>query len=110
MLLNILSIPLCLQMLDNQPLIIKELICGSISSVRTLWSDFNVIGFISNSGFLNCGVNTLLNLSPHVLSTLLLELTKILEDPQEFHDPWENANIKVFLHVLALFSLNTNCN
>ncbi|XP_011498463.1 PREDICTED: protein broad-minded-like [Ceratosolen solmsi marchali] len=109
MLLNLLSLPLGLQMLSNEPLIIKELIRGSISSVRTLWSDFNVIGFISNSGFLTCGIETLFDLSSHVLTTLFIDLTSILEDPHLFYDPWENANIKVFLHVLALFSLNTNC-
>lgn len=110
MLLNIVSVPLGLQMLSNEPLVFEELIRGSIAPVRASWSAYNVVSFISNSAFLSHGTEILLNLAPHVLSTLLVELGKILEDPQYFQDPWENADIQVFLHVLALFSLNTNCN
>ena len=108
MLLNLVTIPLGLQMLSNEPLVFDELIRGLIAPVRASWSDFNVVSFVSNAGFLSRGVDILLRLAPHVLSTLLIEIGKTLEDPQQFYDPWENNNIKVFLHVLALLSLNTN--
>ncbi|OXU24362.1 hypothetical protein TSAR_016811 [Trichomalopsis sarcophagae] len=109
MLLSVVSIPLGLQMLSNEPLVLEELIRGSIAPVRASWSDFNVVSFISNAGFLSRGTEILLDLAPHVLSTLLAEVCKVLEDPQQFHDPWENADVKLFLHVLSLFSLNTSC-
>lgn len=109
MLLSVVSIPLGLQMLSNEPLVLEELIRGSIAPVRASWSDFKVVSFISNAGFLTRGTEILLDLAPHVLSTLLVEICKILEDQQQFHDPWENADVKLFLHVLSLFSLNTNC-
>ncbi|KAJ8675692.1 hypothetical protein QAD02_011478 [Eretmocerus hayati] len=108
MLLKIVSVPLGLQMLSNEPLVFEELVRGSIVPLRASWSAYDVVGFIANSGFLSHGVQILENLAPHALSTVLVELSKLLEDPQQFHDPWENADVNVFLHVLALFSLNTN--
>lgn len=109
MLLNIVSVPLGLQMLSNEPLVFEELIRGSIAPVRASWSAYRVVSFISNSGFLSHGTEILSNLAPHVLTTLLVELGKILQDPQKFHDPWDNDDVQVFLHVMSLFSLNTRC-
>ncbi|XP_014204749.1 protein broad-minded-like [Copidosoma floridanum] len=109
MMMNLVSIPLGLQMLSNEPLIFEELIRGSIAPVRASWSAYDVIGFVANSGFLARGAEVLTSLAPHVLSTLLAELGKKLEDPREFYDPWESDDVKVFLHVLALFSLNAPC-
>lgn len=109
MLLSLVSIPLGLQMLSNEPLVLEELIRSLIAPVRASWSDLNVVSFISNAGFLTRGTEILRDLAPHVLSTLLTEVCKVLEDPQQFHDPWENTDVKLLLHVLSLFSLNTSC-
>lgn len=109
MLINLVTIPLGLQMLANEPLIFKELILGSIAPVRASWSAYDVVAFVSNSGHLTRGHELISNLAPHVLSTLLAEINKTLLDPQKFYDPWESNDVKVFLHVLAMFSLNTRC-
>ncbi|KAL7287734.1 hypothetical protein TKK_0018119 [Trichogramma kaykai] len=109
MLLSIASIPLGLQMLSNEPLVFEELIRGSIAPLRASWSAYDRVAFVANSGFLARGVDVLLELSPHVMSTLLLELANLFQDPLLFYDPWEHRHIRVFLHVLAIFSINTNC-
>ncbi|XP_058789417.1 protein broad-minded-like [Phymastichus coffea] len=109
MLLSVVAQPLGLQLLSKESLIFDELIRGSIAPVRPSWSAYDVVGFVSNSGYLTRGTLILVDLAPHVLSTLLSEVSKSLEDPKQFHDPWDNDDAKVFLHVLALLSLNTNC-
>lgn len=110
MLLSIVSVPLGLQMLSNEPLVFEELIRGSIAPVRASWSAYGIVSFVANSGFLSHGTEILSKLAPHVLTTLLVELGKLLlEDPERFHDPWDSDDVRVYLHVMSLFSLNTNC-
>lgn len=109
MLLSVVAQPLGLQLLAKESLLLDELIRGSIAPVRTSWRAYDVVSFVSNSGYLSRGNLVLVDLAPHVLSTLLTELSNSLEDPRQFHDPWDNDEARVFLHVLAMLSLNTNC-
>lgn len=97
------------QMLSNEPVIFEEIVRGSIAPLRASWNDYSVVSFISNAGYLRQGVHTLEELAPHVLTTVLTDFNTILEDPKCFHDPWDNKSFKTILHVLSLFSLNTNC-
>ena len=109
MLLKIVSIPLSLKILSREPIIFEELIRASIGPLRASWSSSGVITFILSSAFFSLGMKVLSDLAPHVLSTLMINICKVLEDSQHFHDPWDDKDVKMFLHLLALFSLNTKC-
>ncbi|XP_043483226.1 protein broad-minded-like [Leptopilina heterotoma] len=109
MLLKIVSMPLGLQLLSGETIVFEELIRGSIGPLRASWNSTDVVSFISNSASFSLGVRILSELAPHVLSTLLNDLCKLLEDTHCFHDPWEERDVEIFLHLLTIFSLNTEC-
>lgn len=110
MLLKIVSMPLGLQLLSGETVVYEELIRGCIGPLRASWTSSDVVSFISSSASFSLGAKILSELAPHVLSTLLNELCKLLEDFHCFHDPWEERDMETFLHVLTIFSLNTQCN
>lgn len=103
------SIPYGLKAIVPESLVFEELIQGSIAPLRMSWTSMEVVNFVSSATFFHLGYNILANLAPHVLSTLLSETCKILEDPHCFHDPWDHGEIKKFLHILTFFSLNFKC-
>lgn len=103
------SIPLGLQALVKEKLVFEELIRGLIVPLRASWSSTDIVSFISSAGYFDLGYNVLANLAPHVLSTLLSQVCANAEDPAHFYDPWDRENVKEFLHILELFSLNFNC-
>lgn len=96
-------------MLTREQLVFEELIRGSITPLRVSWSCSDIVGFVSSAALLVLGFEVLSDLAPHVLSTLLADLCKMLEDPRYFHDPWDSVNVKKFLHTLRLLSLNIKC-
>ncbi|KAF7405263.1 hypothetical protein HZH66_004169 [Vespula vulgaris] len=109
MILKIVSIPFGLQDLTRESLVFHELIRGSIAPLRNSWTSTEVVSFISSAGYFKLGREVLEDLAPHILSTLLIETCKTLEDPHCFYDPWENSIVDKFLHIIALFSLNFKC-
>ncbi|KAL2716528.1 protein broad-minded-like [Vespula squamosa] len=109
MILKIVSIPFGLQDLTSESLVFQELIRGSIAPLRNSWTSTEVVSFISSAGYFKLGREVLEDLAPHILSTLLIETCKTLEDPHCFYDPWENSIVDKFLHIIALFSLNFKC-
>lgn len=102
-------IPLGLQALVNEQLVFEEFIQGLIVPLRTSWSCTDIVSFISSAGYFDLGYNVLADLAPHVLSTLVSQTCANAEHPMLFYDPWDNENVKEFLHILTLFSLNFNC-
>ncbi|XP_014484700.1 PREDICTED: protein broad-minded-like isoform X2 [Dinoponera quadriceps] len=108
-LLKMVSIPLGLQALVNEKLVFEELIRGLIVPLRASWSSTDIVSFISSAGYFDLGYKVLADLAPHVLSTLVSQICANVEDPAHFYDPWDRENIKEFLHILTLFSLNFNC-
>lgn len=103
------SIPYGLKSLVQESSVFQELIEGSTAPLRMSWTSIEVVNFVSSAAFFHLGYNVIANLAPHVLSTLLSETCKILEDPHYFHDPWDHENIQKFLHILKIFSLNFKC-
>lgn len=102
------SIPLALRLLINEEVVFEELIRGLIAPLRS-WRSVEVAGCVSNSAYFSLGCRVLAQLATHVLSTLITDICSNLEDPVNFHDPWDNENVQYLLHMLALFSLNTKC-
>ncbi|XP_050576401.1 uncharacterized protein LOC126915612 [Bombus affinis] len=109
LLLKMVSIPYGLKSLVQESSVFQELIEGSTAPLRMSWTSIEVVNFVSSAAFFHLGYNVIANLAPHVLSTLLSETCKILEDPHYFHDPWDHENIQKFLHILKIFSLNFKC-
>lgn len=103
------SVPLGLQALVNEKLVFEELIRGLIVPLRASWSSTDIVTFISSAGYFDLGYSVLADLAPHVLSTLVSQICANMEDPVHFYDPWDRENVKEFLHILKLFSLNFNC-
>ena len=103
------SIPFGLKSLVQESSVFQELIEGSIVPLKMSWASIEVVNFVSSAAFFHLGYNVIANLAPHVLSTLLAETCKILEDLHHFHDPWDHTNIQKFLHILTIFSLNFKC-
>ncbi|XP_015438012.1 PREDICTED: protein broad-minded-like [Dufourea novaeangliae] len=109
LLLKMVSIPFGLKALVRESSVFQELIEGCIAPLRMSWNSMRVVNFVSSAAFFHLGYNTLANLAPHILSTLLSETCKILEDVHYFHDPWDHESIHTFLHILTFFSLNFKC-
>ncbi|XP_078044991.1 protein broad-minded isoform X1 [Augochlora pura] len=109
LLLKMVSVPFGLKALVQEPSVFHELIAGCIAPLRMSWTSMEVVNFVSLAAFFHLGYNTLTNLAPHSLSTLLSETCKISEDIHYFSDPWDHESIRNFLHVLAFFSLNYKC-
>ncbi|XP_076749425.1 protein broad-minded [Xylocopa sonorina] len=109
LLIKIVSIPFGLKALVQESSVFQELIEGSIAPLRMTWTSIEVVNFVSSATFFQLGYNIIANLAPHVLSNLLSDTCKILEDPRYFHDPWDHENIEKFLHILTFFSLNFKC-
>ncbi|KAK2586130.1 hypothetical protein KPH14_001405 [Odynerus spinipes] len=107
--LKIVSIPFGLQDLTHESIAFEELIRGYIAPLRNSWTSTEIVSFISSAGFFYLGCEVLEDLAPHVLSTLLAETCKTLEDQHIFYDPWDDPTVKKFLHIIALFSLNFKC-
>ncbi|XP_017760235.1 PREDICTED: uncharacterized protein LOC108550852 [Eufriesea mexicana] len=105
LLLKMVSIPFGLKALVQEPSVFQELIEGSIAPLRMSWTSIEIVNFVSSAAFFRLGYNVIANLAPHVLSTLLSETCKILEDPYYFYDPWDHENIQKFLHILTIFSV-----
>ncbi|XP_032690009.1 protein broad-minded-like isoform X2 [Odontomachus brunneus] len=108
-LLKMVSVPLGLQALVKEKLVFEELIRGLIVPLRASWSSTDIVSFISSAGYFDLGYNVLADLAPHVLSTLVSQICANAEDSAHFYDPWDRENVKEFLHILELFSLNFNC-
>ncbi|XP_066591370.1 protein broad-minded-like [Prorops nasuta] len=109
LLLKIVSVPFCLQAMARRKILFEEVIRGCIAPLRASWTSSEVVSFVSSAAFFDSGYKILQDLSPHVLSTFLSETCKVLEDPKQFYDPWNDENMDKFLHVFALFSLNLRC-
>ncbi|KAF3430761.1 LOW QUALITY PROTEIN: hypothetical protein E2986_00218 [Frieseomelitta varia] len=109
LLLKMVSIPFGLKSLVQESSVFQELIEGSIVPLKMSWASIEVVNFVSSAAFFHLGYNVIANLAPHVLSTLLAETCKILEDLHHFHDPWDHTNVQKFLHILTIFSLNFKC-
>ncbi|KAG7204911.1 hypothetical protein KM043_005304 [Ampulex compressa] len=109
LLLKIVAIPLGLQALMSHSIILEELIRGFLAPLKKWWLSTNTVGFVPLAAYLQTGYNILTILAPHVLSTFISEVCKNLEDPHEFYDAWDSDNVKMFLHMLAIFSLNFKC-
>ncbi|XP_076287789.1 protein broad-minded isoform X1 [Lasioglossum baleicum] len=109
LLLKMVSIPLGLKALIQESSVFHELIAGCIAPLRMSWTSMEVVNFVTVAAFFHLGYNTLANLAPHILSTLLSETCQILEDIHYLDDPWDHKSIHTFLHILAFFSLNFKC-
>lgn len=109
MLLKIVASPLGLGTLVQESLVFEELIRGSIAPLRAPWSSSEILSFVSCAAYFDLGSKIINDLAPQSLSTALEEVSMVLEDPHNFHDPWDNWNLDKFLHVLSALSLSTRC-
>ncbi|KZC15043.1 Protein broad-minded [Dufourea novaeangliae] len=73
LLLKMVSIPFGLKALVRESSVFQELIEGCIAPLRMSWNSMRVVNFVSSAAFFHLGYNTLANLAPHILSTLLSE-------------------------------------
>ncbi|XP_046748822.1 protein broad-minded-like, partial [Diprion similis] len=108
-LLKVVSLPLALQLLTREESVFEELLRGSVEPLKSSWSCNNVVAFLSTAALEPVGFAILRDLAPHFLSKVLSDVCAKLEDPQNFHDPWEDCVVKEFLHILRLLSLNILC-
>ncbi|XP_057318797.1 protein broad-minded-like [Microplitis mediator] len=101
--------PRGLEMLTEFPTVLEELVRGAINPLKHSWDSCETVCFISAAGFFHQARGIMRQLVPQTFSMLLEDICGNLEEREKFFEPWDQDNVKKFVHIVALLGLNTEC-